>query len=69
MKTALRILAWAALAAIIVQWPTRPTSFNARWVAMPSAMSWQMLNAARKAAERPAAMTYTYCKYPDCKRS
>jgi hypothetical protein len=26
------------------------------------------LNAARKAAERPAAMTYTYCKYPNCKR-
>ena len=69
MKTLLRILAWVALAAIIVWWPTRPTSFNARWVAMPSAMSWQMLNAARKGANRPTAMTYTFCKYPDCKRS
>jgi len=68
MKTVLRILAWAAVAAVIMWWATRPTSFNARWVAMPSAMSWEMFITARKAADRPAAMTYTHCKYPDCRR-
>jgi hypothetical protein len=35
---------------------------------MPQAMSWQTLNAARKAAEQPVGMNYTYCKYPVCKR-
>jgi hypothetical protein len=69
MKTVLRILAWAAVATFITWWPTRPTSFDARWVSMPAAMSWDALSRARKASERPAAMTYTYCKYPDCKRS
>jgi hypothetical protein len=68
MKTLLRILAWVAVAAIIIWWPTRPTSFNARWVAMPSAMPREMLITARKAAGRPTGMTYTYCKYPNCKR-
>jgi hypothetical protein len=28
----------------------------------------EMLITARKAAERPTGMTYTFCKYPDCKR-
>jgi len=69
IKIVLRILTWAAVAAAIIWWPTRPTGFNARWVAMPSAMTRQMFIAARKAAERPTAMTYTFCKYPDCKRS
>jgi hypothetical protein len=53
---------------MIMWWPTRPTSFNARWVAMPSAMTLEMFNRARKAAERPTAMTYTHCKSPNCKR-
>jgi hypothetical protein len=39
MKTTLRILAWATVAAAIKWRPTRPTGFNARWVAMPSAMT------------------------------
>jgi hypothetical protein len=69
LATLLRILAWVAVAAIIIWWPTRPTSFNARWVAMPSAMTREMLITARKAAERPAGMSYTYCKWPNCKRS
>jgi hypothetical protein len=69
MKTALRILACAAIAIVIMWWQTRPTSFNARWVAMPQAMAWQTLNAARKAAERPTGMTFTYCKWPNCQRS
>jgi hypothetical protein len=43
MKTLLRILAWAAVAAAIMCWPTQPTSFNARWVAMPSAMTREMV--------------------------
>ena len=70
MKTGVRILGWAAVAAAIIWWPTRPTtSFNARWVAMPSAMTQEMLITARKAVERPTGMPYTYCKYPNCKRS
>jgi hypothetical protein len=68
MKTALRILAWLLLATVILGWRAGPTSFQQRWVAMPQAMSWQTLNAARKAAERPAAMTYTYCKWSNCQR-
>ena len=69
MKTVLRILAWAAVAAAILWWPTRPTNFTARWVAMPSAMTREMFITARKAAERPTGMTYTFCKWPNCKRS
>jgi len=69
MKTALRILAWAAVAAAIIWWPTRPTGFDVRWVAMPSAMTGQMFIAARKAVDRPTGMTFTYCKWPNCKRS
>ena len=68
IKTVLRILAWAAITAAIMCWPKGPTSFDARWVAMPAAMTGEMFIAARKAAGRPTAMTYTYCKYPDCKR-
>jgi len=30
-------------------------------------MSWDTINRARKAADRPVGMTYTYCKWPDCK--
>jgi hypothetical protein len=59
--TALAVLAWLAI--------PRPPLFQARWVAMPAAMSWDMLSRARKAAEQPAGMTYTYYKYPDCKRT
>ena len=62
------IIAWAVIAAVVLAWP-RPSSFNARWVSMPLAMSWDMLNRVRKATERPTAMTYTHCKWPDCKRS
>jgi hypothetical protein len=47
---------------------TRPIGFNARWVAMPSAMTREVLITTRKAAGRLTGMTYTYCKYPDCKR-
>src|SRR5262249_42416776 len=68
MKSLLRILTWAAVAAVIMWWPTRPTSFNARWVAMPSAMTREMFTTARRAAERPTGMTYTYCNWPISKR-
>ena len=56
IKTVLRIAAWAAIAAAIMCWPKGPTSFDARWVAMPAAMTGEMFIAARKAAERPTAM-------------
>jgi hypothetical protein len=66
MKALLLIIAAVATAAL--SWP-RQGVFQARWPeAMPPAMSWNMINKARKAAERPTGMTYTYCKYPDCKR-
>jgi len=68
MKTVLRIFAWAVVVAAIMWWPTRPTGFQARWVAMPPAMNWEMLITARQAAERPTGMTYTYCKWPNCRR-
>jgi hypothetical protein len=76
MKTLLRILAWSAVAAAVMWWPTRPTiwwptratGFNARWVSLPSAMTREMVITARKAAERPTGMTYTYCKWPGCRR-
>jgi hypothetical protein len=58
----LLILAWAVVGAAIIWWP-RPSGFNARWVAMPQAMSWQTLNAARNRAD------YTFCKWPNCQRS
>jgi hypothetical protein len=45
-------------------------SFEKRWpAAIQPAMSLEMLITARKAAERPTGMTYTYCKWPNCKRS
>jgi hypothetical protein len=69
MKTLTRILAWLAVAAAILWWPSRPTGFNARWVSLPPAMEWQLIERARKASAQPVGMTYTYCKYPDCKRS
>jgi hypothetical protein len=37
----------------------RPRGFEARWVAMPAAMSLQTFNTARKAAGRPS-----FCAYP-----
>ena len=37
-------------------------SFNQRWVAMPAAMSWQTLQAAREASARPS-----FCMPPKCR--
>ena|SRR6516225_4182685 len=31
-------------------------------------MSPELIEQAHRAAERPVAITYTFCKYPDCKR-
>jgi hypothetical protein len=64
----LLILAWAVVSVAILWWP-RPPGFNTRWVSMPPAMSWEMLARARQSAERPAAMTYTHCKWPQCRLS
>jgi len=65
MKALLLII--AAVTAAALWWP-REGVFESRWVSMPPAMSWNMISKARKAAERPVGMTYTYCKYPDCNR-
>ena len=67
MKTVLRILAWAVVAAAIVWWWSAPTGFAARWVSMPAAMPWEMFNTARKAAERPTFMPI--CKWEKCRRT
>jgi hypothetical protein len=47
MKAAVLLIGWLIAAVAIVWWPTRPTGFNARWVAMPAAMSWDMISKAR----------------------
>ena len=52
-------------AAAILWWP-RPT-FQARWVSLPPAMSWDVINRARKAAERPVYVPI--CKWPGCRLS
>src|SRR5262249_54567474 len=61
-----RVAWWVLLAAIFAGWwSMRPADFATRWVSLPPAMSWEMLITARKAAERPTGLTYTYCKYPN----
>jgi hypothetical protein len=62
MKTVLRILAWAVVAAAIVWWPTRPPAFNARWVSMPAAMSWSDYSSAKAAAARPSFCMPKKCR-------
>jgi hypothetical protein len=60
--TAIAALVWLAIPG--------PSSFEKRWpTALPPAMSAQTFNAAREASERPTAMRFTYCKWPECKRS
>jgi hypothetical protein len=62
---------WLTVVAVLV-WLALPRQgvFEKRWpAALPPAMSLQLFTAARKAAEQPAAMTYTYCKWPLCRMS
>src|SRR5262249_62039778 len=54
MKTLWRITCWLLVAAIIVWWQSGPTGFDARWVSLPPAMSWDMIDRARKASARPS---------------
>jgi hypothetical protein len=68
MKNLARIIAWLLLATIVLAWQAGPISFQQRWVSMPSAMPAGLIEQARRAAERPNGMTYTFCKYPACKR-
>jgi hypothetical protein len=46
------LIAWLAIAAAILWWPIHSTDFRTRWVAMPPAMSFEMLDRARKASTR-----------------
>ena len=62
MKTVFRLVVWAAVGAAIIWWPTRPTSFNARWVALPPAMSWDTISKARKASQHPAFCPYAWAE-------
>jgi len=55
---ALLIIGWLAGTAAVLWWPQRPSVFAARWMAMPPAMSFEMLDRARKAAARPS-----FCKW------
>jgi hypothetical protein len=65
MKPAL-IIAAVVMAAALLWWPRHP-SFDQRWLAMPPAMSWELISKARKAADRP---TFTpHCKWPSCRLS
>jgi len=52
------LIAWMAITAPILWWPTHSTDFQSRWVAMPAAMSWATFEAARKASARPS-----FCKW------
>ena len=42
------------MTAAILWWPMHSTDFRTRWVAMPPAMSWEMIYRARKASARPS---------------
>jgi hypothetical protein len=55
------------LMALLAGWFAEPQqTFNQRWpVAMPSAMTLQMFNAARKAVERPTGRL-GYCYPHEC---
>jgi hypothetical protein len=64
-------IGWIAAVAVL-EWLAmpQPSLFKKRWpTALPPAMSSQLFTAARKAAKQPAAMTYTYCRWPNCQRS
>ena len=52
------LIAWVAITAAILWWPTHQPRFEARWVSMPPAMNWEMLDRARKAGARPS-----FCKW------
>jgi hypothetical protein len=53
-------IAWVAITAAILWWPTHQVGFEARWVQLPPAMSWATFQAARKATGRPS-----FCMYHD----
>ena len=67
MKMA-RIIAWLSLATTILAWRSGPTRFDARWVSLPPAMSWDTITKARKAAGRPLWMPFCNVE-KDCRFS
>jgi hypothetical protein len=54
------LIAWMVITAALLWWPTHQLGFDARWVAMPPAMSFEMLDRARKAAARPSFCMWNY---------
>jgi len=52
------LIAWAAITAAILWWPTHQVGFKARWVQLPPAMSWATFEAARKRNERIDELRY-----------
>ena len=58
------LIAWMATTAAILWWPMHSTDFQTRWVAMPPAMSWEMIYHARKASARPSFCMWEMFDYP-----
>jgi hypothetical protein len=54
------LIAWVAITAAILWWPMHRLGFDARWVAMPPAMSWETIDRARKASARPSFCMWDY---------
>jgi hypothetical protein len=54
------LIAWLAITAAILWRPTHSTDFQTRWVAMSPAMSWDVIQAARKASARPSFCMWDY---------
>jgi hypothetical protein len=53
-------ICWSVAASIVLLWP-RPPSFKEHWpLLVQPAMSLELFNAAKKAAERPAFCTYVF---------
>jgi hypothetical protein len=61
------IVAWMAITAAMLWWPTHSTDFQTRWVAMPPAMTWVTFETARKASVRPSFCVYHHDA--DCRLS
>jgi hypothetical protein len=54
------LIGWLALVATPLLWQPRRVVFEARWLAMPPAMNWEMLDRARKASARPSFCQWDY---------
>ena len=58
------LIAWVMVTAAVLWWPTHQLGFDARWVAMPPAMSWETIDRARKASALPSFCMWEMFDYP-----